>query len=233
MTPWLLILTGGLLGSAHCVGMCGGFALLLGAGGSRFALNLARQVLYSLGRVCTYALGGAVAGYFGWRLVHGMGTVVNVQSVLSVIAGTLLVFQGLAAAGMLRRVWRRHPRPDCPTARLFAALLTGPGWGSVFVAGLANGLLPCGLVYAYLALAGSSGGPWSGAAVMAVFGLGTIPALVLVGCGGRLVTVHCRRIVFGLAAWCIIVTGALTLARGAGFLGADVPVLGAACPFCH
>ena len=92
-----------------------------------------------------------------------------------------------------------------------------------------NGLLPCGLVYAYLALAAGSGGVWHGWATMALFGLGTVPTMVLVGCGGSALSGTWRFRLFRIAAWCVVLTGVISVARGLGFLVASAP---AACPGC-
>jgi hypothetical protein len=228
----LMILVGGLLGSSHCVGMCGGFVLTLGSARPGLAANLGRQLSYSLGRVFTYAAGGAAAGYGGWRLVHALGPAVNLQALLAIAAGLLLVHQGLGAAG----VWRRRPvagSTACRFAGPFAALLTAPGWRPAFVAGLVNGLLPCGLVYAYLALASSAGDLLRGSATMALFGLGTVPVLVLTGCGGSILSLASRRRLFRVAAWCLVLTGVLSLVRGLGFVQLPGLLQPPGCPLCE
>ena len=104
MTEWPLILLGGMLGSSHCIGMCGGFALALGSTRRGLAANLARQTAYSLGRVFTYSSSGAIVGYGGWRLTGELSAVINVQATLCVVAGALLVIEGLAAAGVFPRL---------------------------------------------------------------------------------------------------------------------------------
>jgi sulfite exporter TauE/SafE len=232
MLPWLMILAGGLLGSSHCAGMCGGFALALGSNRRGLLRNLARQVVYSLGRVFTYATAGAAASYGGWRLAGELRLLVNVQAVLCVAAGVLLIVQGLAGAGVLRRLPTLFRSRTCLGAGLFGSLLRETRLPSVFLGGVVNGLLPCGLVYAYLALAASSGGLMAGGLTMALFGLGTMPMLALVGCGGQLLGVAARRHVFRVAAWCVVLTGVLSLGRGIAALrmpGADG---GPNCPMC-
>jgi sulfite exporter TauE/SafE len=227
----LMIFLGGLLGSGHCVGMCGGFALLLGGNRLGLAANLGRQLVYSLGRVGTYTVGGAVAGYGGWRLGTLLAPAVNAQALLSVAAGLLLVVQGLSAAGVLR--WRLLTHgPACIGPASFAALLRARPLWQVFAAGVLNGLLPCGLVYAYLALACSSGDLLGGAATMALFGLGTVPALLLVGSGGAMLGVVLRQRLLRVAAWCVVLTGLLAVARGISFAQASQPADPAACPLC-
>jgi uncharacterized protein len=230
---WVMIFAGGLLGSSHCVGMCGGFALALGSHGRGLVRNLVRQIAYSLGRVFTYAVGGAAAGYVGWRLAGELRLVMNVQAVLSIGAGMLLIVQGLAAAGLLHRLPGFRGRASCLGVGLFASLLRDTRLRSVFLGGVVNGLLPCGLVYAYLALAASSGGLLPGGLTMALFGLGTLPVLVMVGCGGQVLSVAARRHVFHIASWCVVLTGVLSVARGVGafrMMGVDD---GAECPLCQ
>ena len=84
-----LVFLGGLLGSAHCVGMCGGFALLIGSGARSARANLARQIVYSLGRIFTYSACGAAVGYAGLRLSDDLPSVVNAQALLAIVAGAV------------------------------------------------------------------------------------------------------------------------------------------------
>jgi sulfite exporter TauE/SafE len=230
MIDALMLFVGGLLGSSHCVGMCGGFALALGARPG-FTSNLWRQSVYGLGRVFTYSVFGAVAGYGGWRVGVPLRSLVNVQAVLCIAAGVLLIVQGLYAAGMFRQ--RLAARPGCLGPSLFAGLLGSTRAQSVFLAGMVNGLLPCGLVYAYLALAGTSGDLWRGAMTMACFGLGTMPVMTLIGCGGLALSLATRKRVLHLAAWCVVLTGVLTVGRGFGFLEGFGLLPGPACPHCR
>ncbi len=232
MIEWPLIFLGGLLGSAHCIGMCGGFALAIGAGASRWTNNLSRQLLYSCGRVTTYSAGGAFAGYGGMRLAHACEEWVNLPAVLALVAGTLLIVQGFLSTGIWRPRAPRLQHAVCLVGSLFKSLLSAPGWTGVFLAGLFTGFLPCGLVYAYLALASSAGSVWRGAGTMALFGLGTWPMMILAGAGASLLGPIGRRRVLTVAAWCVVLTGAITLARGYGYLQTPLSETPGACPFC-
>ena len=233
MIHWLMIFVGGLLGSSHCIGMCGAFALALGSRRSSVAANLCRQVVYSLGRVFTYSMAGAVVGYGGWRLTSEMGTIVNIQAALAITAGVLLIVQGLISAGVLRGIsWWSGSGP-CLGPSFFSALLGAARLQSVFLGGVVNGLLPCGLVYAFLALAASSGDMVQGWATMALFGLGTLPVMVLVGSGGTLVSMASRRRLLHLAAWCVVLTGVLSVGRGVAFLQASESGAATTCPLCE
>ncbi|MCS6850826.1 MAG: sulfite exporter TauE/SafE family protein [Gemmataceae bacterium] len=214
---WLLIFAGGLLGSGHCLGMCGSFVLALGSQRDRAWRLVRRQVVYGLGRVFTYAVGGAAAGYMGWRLASGLRSLAAVQACLAIAAGGLLLYQGLTAAGVLSPMRGRTSWGLCLLPSLFGALLHATRWRSVFLAGMVNGLLPCGLVYAYLSLAASSANLLVGALTMTLFGLGTVPPLALLGAGGQAL----RRVgprLLPLAAWCVVLTGVLCLVRGCGLL---------------
>lgn len=232
MMDALLIVAGGLLGSAHCVGMCGGFVLTLGSAQVGVLANVGRQLLYAMGRVLTYVLGGALVGFGGWQLEQRWREVVPVQALLALLAGALLLWEGMRAAGLLRWVSAEKPG-GCPMAGVLGSLLRARGWQQVFSAGVLNGLLPCGLVYAYLALASSSRSMTQGMLTMALFGLGTIPALLLTGIGGHWLSLTQRTRVFRIAAWCMILTAVLTLGRAVSAAAAWETAAEPACPMCQ
>jgi sulfite exporter TauE/SafE len=244
-----LIFLGGLLGSAHCVGMCGGFALLIGAPAPRWSSNLVRQLVYSGGRIFTYCSFGAAVGYGGLRLAERLGNFVNVQATIAIAAGILLVVQGLISTGTLRHVSHALRRlmsgassdghsmassggVGCLMGGMVGAFLRDRRWSHVFLAGVFTGLLPCGLVYAYVALAASTSDLLSGAATMAAFGLGTMPLMLLTGTGSTLFSFAGRRRLLTIAAWCVLLTGMLSIVRGVGFMQAAPGPPAASCPFC-
>jgi sulfite exporter TauE/SafE len=226
-----LLLGAGMLGSAHCLGMCGPFALAVGAAAPTWRANLRRQTCYSAGRIFTYAVLGAVVAGVGLRLARALPGWTNVPAVLAITAGVLLAIQGLLAAGVIRRRGVAGTAA-CPGAAAFKALLGGRSLLDVFLAGLFTGLLPCGLLYGMLALAASTGDVPRGLAMMVVFGLGTVPAMAAAGLGGSLLGVAARRRMHAVAAWCLVLTGCVSIARGAGYLAltAEPP---AGCPFCE
>lgn len=228
-----LIVLGGLLGSAHCLGMCGGFVLTLSVRGQRTMTEFQRQCIYAAGRVFAYVVFGAAAGYAGLRLAHLMPSAVQAQGWLCLAAGGILIVQGLLEIGIVPRR-RIGPANSCLVPGMFGALWNAARWQHTFLAGVINGLLPCGLVYAFLALAASSGGVGMGAGTMALFGLGTVPALVVLGTGGGCMGQRMRRRVVTLAAWCVLATGVVTIGRGVSFIRADGRSDAvAACPFCE
>ncbi|QDT74744.1 sulfite exporter TauE/SafE family protein [Lacipirellula limnantheis] len=228
-----LVLIGGLLGSAHCVGMCGPLALMVGAGAGRLTANVGRQAIYSCGRICTYGCFGAAAAFASAWLSHQARTFVAAQAWLAIVAGVLLVAVGLASAGMLPRLKLGFLRnAPCHAAQAIKTLTTAPDRLSLFLAGVATGFIPCGLVYAFLLKAGSTGNVALGALTMIFFGLGTAPLMMLVGAGGTLLSTSTRARVLRLAAWCVVFAGIVTIARGAGQLRPAAGQSTAPCPFC-
>lgn len=230
MIEWPMLVVSGMLGSAHCLGMCGPFALALGVVAPQWRANLGRQLAYSAGRIFTYAVLGAAAGFVAARLVGAVPGWLNVPAVLAIAAGILLVWQGLLATGSIR------PRgvtgaAACPGASAFQSLLAARSPVEAFVAGLFTGLLPCGLLYGMLAYAASRHDVLEGLGAMTAFGIGTVPAMVATGLGGSLLGVATRHRLHRAAAWCLVITGVMTMARGASFVslpGRPAP----GCPCC-
>ena len=179
-------LTLGLLaGFGHCVGMCSPFVLFVSRryvppGGGRRAV-MAAQVWYTAGRVVTYAVLGAVAGALG-GVVQLAGTLLGFQRAAAVVAGGVLVIWALVALSDL------VPRPDAGGS-LFARMagaLKGRVPGHPFAIGLFLGFLPCGLLYSALIAAAARGGALDGGAALALFGVGTAPALLGVSAADEL-----------------------------------------------
>ena len=223
MTPldFAAVAAAGLLGSAHCVGMCGGFVVLLGAGDG----GGARRAAYFAGKTATYAAFGALAGAAGGSLADLLG---GVGGVVGVGLGLAMVAVGLGLCGV---AWGRGGAVGARlAARLGPAigrLVASERRGALVALGALNGLLPCGLVYGMLAVAAGTGSAASGALTLAVFGLSTIPALALTGwLGARLRP--SRRVWMQRAAGALVVAmGLLTVARGAHALA---PPAGAHSP---
>ena len=230
-----LVFLGGLLGSAHCIGMCGPFALMVGGSAKSWRQNLWRQSIYTLGRMSTYGLLGAVAGGAGLYLQQQLPQLVNVAAVLAVLAGVMLMYLGLASAGVVGRRAATQTHGTCLWfAPYLAPLFRSPGTSPLFVAGLLTGMLPCGLVYGFLALAASSQDIGLGAGTMALFGAGTAPAMIVTGIGASAISHKIRHKLFTFAAWCVVLTGVFSVYRGVSFfsLAAEASAV-ESCPFCH
>jgi hypothetical protein len=216
-------LMGGLLGSAHCVGMCGGFAATIGSTGIPLWPSLWRQLAYSAGRIFTYSFLGAIAGAAGAYLGRYETPLLAVQQWFSLLAGVIMIGVGLSVLGVVRLRWVWSVGVGASLTPIFNHFLNTRRSTGFFLAGLANGFLPCGLVYAFLTKALSVADVWSAMAVMAAFGLGTAPAMIAIGCGARLLAHQARAKVYRVAACFVLVFGVVTVKRA--FPGPD----GAAC----
>lgn len=157
----------GLLGSLHCIGMCGGFA----ASCSRIPGGV---TAWHLGRIATYALLGAIAGTVG-RFLPGPAWLP------AALAALLLVWFALGLAGLVPEP--RLPLPGLARAGARAVNSTSPLAQLLF--GVVNGFLPCGLVYSALGIPVALAHPVPGALAMVAFGLGTVPALSFAAAGLR------------------------------------------------
>lgn len=176
---FLSAVVAGALGSAHCVGMCGPFVLVLEADGDN-GERWRRRIAYNAGRLSFYAGLGALAGAGGTLLTQlPMGGVL-----LRCIAALLIVAMGLQLLSHwqpLRQLERLGGRLWQRIAPLTRALLPANTLPRAYLAGCLWGALPCGLVYSALALATASGSAAGGIAIMAGFWSGTLPALLLTG----------------------------------------------------
>ena len=177
----------GLLGGTHCLGMCGGIvgALSTGLSGqvreSRWRY-LAAQLAYNAGRICSYTLAGLLAGAFAGQV--GETGILEGMPVGRYLAGVIMILFGVYLAGW----WHTLLFLEKAGARLWKYLEPlGRRWlpvrhaGQAFPLGLVWGWLPCGMVYAALAMALASGSASGGALTMLAFGLGTLPTLLTVG----------------------------------------------------
>lgn len=172
----------GLLGGAHCVGMCGGIVAAMSLqGGKRQPLPF--HLGYNLGRLASYTLAGTLAGLVG-SAAFLSERLLPVQTGLYILAQAVLILMGLYLAGLSRAVlwlenaggglWRR-------LQPVFGRLLPIRDFPGALAAGAVWGWLPCGLVYSVLVTALASGGAASGALLMLAFGLGTLPNLLAMG----------------------------------------------------
>jgi sulfite exporter TauE/SafE len=190
-----------------------------------------RQLAYSAGRISTYTFLGAMAGFCGMRLTGALPLAVHAAAILCVVAGVVLIYEGLVAARVLPNLLGRMKVTTCVGAPFLKPLLAGGRLRDVFAAGIMTGLLPCGLLYAFVALAASSGSLFAGALLMTAFGVGTAPLMILGGWSGSLLSGEARRRLYLIAALCVILTGALSVARGAGFIQWSAAGT-TGCPLC-
>jgi uncharacterized protein len=216
-----LVFLGGLLGSAHCIGMCGGFAVTIGINATGVLSNLERQLIYSAGRIFTYAFLGIAAGFAGLWIATRATYWINAQAALCVLAGLVLTSQGLIALGLVpRRLSSTGPGAGslCLARSFVGPFLASSRRPDVWLAGVLTGFLPCGLVYGFLALASSSASLSVGLMIMVLFGMGTAPLMILAGVGASLLSYARRQRLLQISAVCVCLTGLVSIARGVLFL---------------
>jgi sulfite exporter TauE/SafE len=186
ITPFTI----GLIGSMHCIGMCGPIAIALpirNKTGFKRALGIG---LYNFGRVTTYALIGALFGILGKSFY-----LAGIQRQVSVILGLLILLSLLLPYSFSQKnkvlAWWNK------TFRNFyneiAVLLKNSSFISLFMIGIINGFLPCGLVYLALAGALAQTEIIDGSLFMIFFGLGTVPAMYSIAWVSKYITLKTRN----------------------------------------
>lgn len=205
--------------SGHCLGMCGGFAVSIAFAQKKLSTVLAHQFLYHAGKTFTYVFLGV--------LVSAVGVYLQRFSFwLGVVAGVLLILVGLNTLGLFRRATRFHAFFEAtPLCGMLSGLMRQTSALSAFELGLFNGFLPCPLFYAMLAYAATLNSVGHAVATMAVFGLGTVPALAALGAGGGWLK---NRVPFLKVSGALtIALGLITILRGFDFIHVMMP--GAHC----
>jgi uncharacterized protein len=233
----------GLVSSLHCVGMCGPIAISVP--NTRFNIQpvgeradrqspLWNILLYNAGRITTYAMFGLVFGligrsfaWFGW------------QQKISVTLGVLII-----AALIIPRLIKRQNnftrlgnQAMTKVRTALGKLLFNGHPASVYSIGLLNGLLPCGMVYLALAGAVATGTAWNGSLFMALFGLGTVPAMAAVGYFGAWLTPSLRNTARKLFPAMMMVMATLLILRGMNlgipYLSPSLNISSSGAIHCH
>lgn len=186
---WAAI-TLGFLGSFHCVGMCGPIALALPLDHNSLTSKISGALLYNLGRMFTYALLGSLFGLLGQSVV-----IAGYQQALSITLGVIILIMVLlpsSAYGRFKITAFIYSYIGKLKQKL-GLLFQKRSYSSLFFIGTLNGLLPCGLVYLGITGAIATGNSLEGALFMAMFGLGTLPAMFVLGMLGNSISLNFRN----------------------------------------
>jgi len=201
----------GLVGSLHCIGMCGPIAIALPVPDSSNLSFFTGRILYNIGRVVTYSFLGAVLGLLGGRIA-----LAGTQQVVSIILGVVVI-----AAVLLPQKYKNYFAQHSLAQKLAQPLKSNIGvlfkkgtFSAMFLIGILNGFLPCGLVYVALAGAIASGDAISGAAVMILFGLGTVPAMFAASVFGKFINIGIRTKIRKAVPVLAILLGVIFILRG-------------------
>lgn len=210
MLAWMFVM--GFMGSLHCVGMCGGLVTAISMSAKK--TWWAGLFTYQLGRISTYAILGLLVGFMGLALNDFGGDLI--QRLIGIFAGSLMIVFALNLAGWLPdpvqrlSIWVTHKTGLVQLAGSLAKHARLRGW---YALGLVNGLLPCGLVYAALALGIATGHAIHASLMMISFGLGTIPAMMFVPSVLQKMSPVLRLNTLRVAALLMMLLGLLTIFR--------------------
>lgn len=198
-----MLLAGLVGGGTHCIGMCGPFVLaqttarlesVPAAQMSEFhRLAGAALIPYHLGRATTYITLGAMAGAVG-RTVRSIPGLDWIAAGWLFFAAAMFLAYAIFGSGLLRGAAAKESRWGRVLGDLARPMFARPTGIRGYVLGMMLGFLPCGLLYAALAVAAGSGGAAGGAAAMAAFAAGTVPGLVFTGFAGHLAAGRWRRV---------------------------------------
>ncbi len=220
------IVTASLLGSMHCVGMCGPLAIWASGAGERASRQqiVASTTLYHLGRLLTYTIAGLIAGGIG-SLVEVGGHTLGFQLAAARLVGAAMVVIGIWKLGKLM-ITRRATLNSGPAPSKIGGLLVklrpfvfrlSPSVRALSV-GMLTTLLPCGWLYLFALIAAGTGSVLMGGITMAAFWVGTVPALTALIAGTQTLSREFVRIVPVATAVLLVIAGGFT-ATGRGFAG--------------
>ena len=197
----------GLISSLHCIGMCGPIAMVLPLK-DRSAFSVFTGVLqYNIGRVFVYGLLGSVIGAIGFT-----ASLFGALQIVSIITGIAMIifawqkrlFSGFAAWNSFNGFLTKGIGYIMGTDTSFKLLLLGS----------VNGLLPCGMVFIALMNAVTGGSPLNGAAAMVAFGLGTMPAMMIVGIAANKMNRSLQLRINAYVPYALTLVGLLVCLRG-------------------
>ena len=209
----------GLLGSFHCIGMCGPIAMLLPVHADKPATRFIKIFLYHFGRILAYGSIGLIFGLLGKGLFLS-----GFQQRLSIVIGVIMILYIIIPTPFMNKI-----QITGILYKLISIVKSGLGKGlknksyhSLFIIGFFNGYLPCGMVYMALAGAIAMASPAQGFLYMLVYGLGTIPLMTFVIYFKTIFSVAFRNKIQKAIPYFVFAIGVLFILRG---LGIGIPYI--------
>lgn len=203
----------GLLGSFHCIGMCGPIAFVLPVDKTSPSRAFFGSFLYHFGRLLSYGLIGVLFGLLGRGLY-----LAGFQQRLSILIGVVMILIVLIPARHLNRFAISRPlyRFIGQVKSKLGLYLNKTSYKALFLIGFFNGFLPCGLVYMALLGSVSTGNALEGAVYMIVFGLGTVPLMTAAIYLGNFLKISVRKRIQRAIPIFVVIIGILFILRGMG-----------------
>lgn len=204
------LLTGflvGLLGSFHCIGMCGPIAIALPKTNN---LVLSR-LLYNFGRVITYSMLGLLFGLLGSRL-----EMFGLQRIISISLGVLIILTVITPISYRIKISNKLGLYKLVgiLKMYFGKMFKNHSNSSMLVIGILNGLLPCGFVYIGITGAIAMGNTLNGMLFMTMFGLGTLPVMLGASLIGSVINLNIRQKLTRLLPAFSLILAAIFILRG-------------------
>lgn len=203
----------GLLGSFHCVGMCGPIAFLLPLDRTNSVKKYAQLFLYHFGRLFTYSILGLLFGMLGKGL-----NLFGFQQQLSISIGLLMILVIIIPQKILQKYSLSKPvyKAISKVKSSLGSQLKKRSPDTFFTIGFLNGFLPCGLVYLAVFGAIASGSLWQGSLYMLGFGLGTIPLMTTAIFLGNFLKGTVRTRIRKAIPVFVVIVGCFFILRGMG-----------------
>ena len=206
-------ITMGMIGSFHCIGMCGPIAFALPLNNESSLAKFFGSLLYNIGRITTYSSIGFLFGLAGKGL-----SIIGFQQGLSVLLGAaILIIMLLAKWGTVKlNVPTFFSAAGAGIRNAVGKLFLKKNFGALYLIGLLNGLLPCGLIYMAVAGAVATADPVKSALFMAAFGAGTLPVMWAVSFFGNFINMEARKKIRNLYPYIMVIMACLLILRGMG-----------------
>ena len=208
MELWTAIVLG-FMGSFHCVGMCGPIAMSVPRTSSNFLALTGSALLYNTGRVLTYSVFGFIFGILGTRITIG-----GFQGILSIILGIGIILGVIFSKFFKLQASSLIQKPTAWVTSMYGTLLRKESKGTLFGLGVLNGLLPCAFVYSGLAAAVLTKSPTHSSAYMALFGLGTFPAMYFMYLSPNILSKDLRQMIRDWIPYFAFTFGIVLVLRG-------------------
>ncbi len=204
-------LTIGLIGSFHCIGMCGPIVVALPLKKHNLVSKIAGAFLYNSGRVITYGLLGILFGMLGRGI-----KLAGFQQWTSILLGVTMIVSILYPYFFREKISISSLFTGFASRLIIRIkkLFTDRSYSSLLMIGLLNGLLPCGLVYVAIAGAINTGAVYTGALFMMLFGIGTIPLLLVATLASDAIGQRLRSKMQKVVPYFVFVLGVLFILRG-------------------
>ncbi len=234
---WPVLISGftlGAAGSLHCVGMCGPLSLALPVNHFSKPQKFFSLLIYQFGRVITYSLIGLVFGLAGRRIYisgYQQWFSIGLGIIVLLLAALYFFSRYTVHLSLLNRFY-------ASIQKMIGKILKNAGSPfSFLLMGLANGLLPCGLVYVAVAATLSFTEVYHSIGFMAMFGLGTLPAMMLVAYAGQKLKLETRELLRKAVPYFVVAMGLILIMRGLNlgipFISPELPQSPGEAVVCH